>query len=50
MKGFHIDAFAVGLGDYTIVTSLCPAGKERMRRLMNVVAKRDGVMKVAIRP
>ena len=26
------------LGDHTIVTSLCPGGKERMRRLMDVVA------------
>jgi alcohol dehydrogenase len=32
------DAFAAGLGDHTIVTSLCPGGKERMRRLMSVVA------------
>lgn len=32
-----LDAFAVGLGDHTIVTTLCPGGKERMRRLMNVV-------------
>lgn len=32
------DAFAAGLGDYKIVTTLCPGGKERMRRLMNVVA------------
>ncbi len=32
------DAFAAGLGDYTVVTTLCPGGKERMRRLMNVVA------------
>jgi len=30
--------FVAGLGDHTIVTSLCPGGKERMRRLMNVVA------------
>ena len=30
--------FAAGLGDHTIVTSLCPGGKERMRRLLNVVA------------
>jgi len=30
--------FAAGLGDHTIVTSLCPGGKERMRRLINVVA------------
>ncbi|WP_373652112.1 NAD(P)-dependent alcohol dehydrogenase [Schlesneria sp. DSM 10557] len=31
------DAFAAGLGDHSIITSLCPGGKERMRRLMNVV-------------
>ena len=72
------DAFAAGLGDYKIVTTLCPGGKERMRRLMSVVqskrfdptpllthrykldqiveaydlfaSRRDGVLKVAIRP
>ena len=33
-----LDAFAGGLGDHRIVTTLCPGGKERMRRLMNVVA------------
>jgi threonine dehydrogenase-like Zn-dependent dehydrogenase len=72
------DAFAAGLGDYRIVTSLCPGGKERMRRLMETVRhgrvdltpllthtfrlddivegyalfgeRRDGVLKVAIRP
>ena len=31
-------AFHAGLGDHKIVTSLCPGGKERMRRLMNVIA------------
>jgi threonine dehydrogenase-like Zn-dependent dehydrogenase len=31
-------AFAAGLGDHRIVTSLCPGGKERMRRLMSIVA------------
>jgi len=31
------DAFAAGLGDHKIVTSLCPGGKERMRRLMAVI-------------
>jgi threonine dehydrogenase-like Zn-dependent dehydrogenase len=35
-----VDAFAAGLGDYRIVTSLCPGGKERMRRLMSIVAAR----------
>jgi alcohol dehydrogenase len=71
-------AFAAGLGDHRIVTTLCPGGKERMRRLIEVVghgrvdlspllthsfpldrigegyevfgARRDGVLKVAIRP
>ncbi|MFO7953221.1 NAD(P)-dependent alcohol dehydrogenase [Thioalkalivibrio sp.] len=33
-----LDAIAAGLGDHTIVTTLCPGGKERMRRLMEVVA------------
>ena len=72
------DAFAAGIGDYKIVTTLCPGGKERMRRLMSVVqskrfdptpllthsfsldqiveayevfgSRRDGVLKIAIRP
>jgi alcohol dehydrogenase len=72
------DAFAAGLGDHKIVTTLCPGGKERMRRLMETVRsgrvdltpllthtfsleniaeaytlfgeRRDGVMKVAIKP
>jgi alcohol dehydrogenase len=30
-------AFAAGLGDHRIITTLCPGGKERMRRLMNMV-------------
>ncbi|WGF90793.1 NAD(P)-dependent alcohol dehydrogenase [Marinivivus vitaminiproducens] len=33
-----LGAFAAGLGDHTIRTTLCPGGKERMRRLMAVVA------------
>lgn len=33
-----LDAFAAGLGDHRIITSLCPGGKERMRRLMSVIA------------
>lgn len=32
-----LDAFCAGLGDHRIVTSLCPGGKERMRRLMQVI-------------
>ncbi|MCP3164621.1 zinc-binding dehydrogenase [Myxococcus qinghaiensis] len=31
------DAFAAGLGDHRIVTTLCPGGKERMRRLMAII-------------
>ncbi|WP_108662203.1 NAD(P)-dependent alcohol dehydrogenase [Acuticoccus kandeliae] len=30
--------FCAGLGDHTIRTTLCPGGKERMRRLMSVIA------------
>ena len=33
-----LGAFAAGLGDHQIVTTLCPGGKERMRRLMAVIA------------
>jgi alcohol dehydrogenase len=33
-----LDAFVAGLGDHTIVSTLCPGGKERMRRLMSVIA------------
>lgn len=33
-----LGAFAAGLGDLKIVTTLCPGGKERMRRLMDVVS------------
>lgn len=32
-----LDAFCAGLGDHRIVTSLCPGGKERMRRLMQII-------------
>jgi threonine dehydrogenase-like Zn-dependent dehydrogenase len=32
-----LSAFAAGLGDHRINTALCPGGKERMRRLLNVV-------------
>jgi threonine dehydrogenase-like Zn-dependent dehydrogenase len=34
------DAFAAGLGDHRVVTTLCPGGKERMRRLMDLVQAR----------
>lgn len=32
-----LGAFAAGLGDHKIVTTLCPGGKERMRRLMSAI-------------
>jgi alcohol dehydrogenase len=41
-----LDAIAAGLGDHKIVTTLCPGGKERMRRLMSVV----GTTRVDLRP
>ena len=34
---FPHDAFGAGLADYRIVTTLCPGGKERMRRLIEMV-------------
>lgn len=33
------EAFGAGLADHKIVTTLCPGGKERMRRLMEVVRR-----------
>jgi threonine dehydrogenase-like Zn-dependent dehydrogenase len=72
------DAWSAGLGDYRVVSTLCPGGKERMRRLLEMVragrldlapmithrfalddiaeayelfmSRRDGVMKIAIKP
>jgi len=32
-----LEPFTAGLGDHKIVTTLCPGGKERMRRLMELV-------------
>jgi alcohol dehydrogenase len=32
-----LEPFAAGIGDHTIVTTLCPGGKERMRRLTSMV-------------
>jgi threonine dehydrogenase-like Zn-dependent dehydrogenase len=37
-----VGAFAAGLGDHKIITTLCPGGKERMRRLMSVIASSRG--------
>src|SRR5690606_26329000 len=39
------DAFAAGLADLRIVTTLCPGGKERMRRLMSVIEGRRADLK-----
>nr|WP_290696362.1 NAD(P)-dependent alcohol dehydrogenase [Halomonas sp. UBA3074] len=33
-----LGAFCAGLGDHKIITSLCPGGKERMLRLMSMIA------------
>ena len=33
-----LDAYAAGLGEKTIRTALCPGGKERMRRMLSVIA------------
>src|SRR5262245_10015483 len=35
-----LDAFGAGIADIQILTTLCPGGKERMRRLMDLVASR----------
>jgi threonine dehydrogenase-like Zn-dependent dehydrogenase len=32
-----LEAIAAGLGDHRVVTTLCPGGKERMRRLIAIV-------------
>lgn len=33
-----LDAFHAGLGDHTCTSTLCPGGKERMRRLMSTIS------------
>ena len=39
-----VSAFYAGLGDQKLITTLCPGGKERMRRLMGVIStKRVGL-------
>ena len=32
-----LEPFAAGLGNHKIITTLCPGGKERMQRLMELV-------------
>ena len=42
-----LDAMGAGLGDHHLIFSLCPGGKERMRRLMEVVrSKKFDTMKL----
>ena len=43
-----LGAFAAGLGDNKIVTTLCPGGKERMRRLMEVVSSGRADLKALV--
>ena len=33
-----LDAIGAGLAELEVVTTLCPRGKERLRRLLNVLA------------
>lgn len=35
-----MEVFGAGLSDYKIITTLCPGGKERMKRLMRLVESR----------
>jgi alcohol dehydrogenase len=43
-----LDAYAAGLGDHKIISTLCPGGKERMRRLMNVIEGRRADLKALV--
>ncbi len=43
-----LDAYAAGLGDNKIITTLCPGGKERMRRLISVVASGRADLKALV--
>ncbi len=43
-----LDAFYAGLGDQKIVTTLCPGGKERMRRLMNLIESKKVDLKTLV--
>ena len=40
--------FAAGLGDHKIVTTLCAGGKERMRRLMSVIASQRADLRALV--
>lgn len=43
-----LDAFYAGLGDQKLVTTLCPGGKERMRRLMEVISMKRVDLKAMV--
>ncbi len=43
-----LGAWTAGLGDHRIITTLCPGGKERMRRLMNVIAAKRADLKALV--
>jgi len=43
-----VAAFSAGLGDHKIVTTLCPGGKERMRRLMDVISTKRVDLKTMV--
>ncbi|MGA0541492.1 NAD(P)-dependent alcohol dehydrogenase [Neotabrizicola sp. VNH66] len=43
-----LDAYAAGLGEKTIRSALCPGGKERMRRMIEVVRSRRVDMKALV--
>jgi threonine dehydrogenase-like Zn-dependent dehydrogenase len=38
-------AFGSGIGDHTMVTTLCPGGKERMRRMVQVITTKRANLK-----
>ncbi len=43
-----LDAFYAGLGDQKLITTLCPGGKERMRRLMEMISTRRVDLKAMV--
>lgn len=45
-----LKAFAARLGDHKLLTTLCPGGKERMRRLMGIVASERLDLKPMVTP
>lgn len=43
-----LDAFHSGLGDQKIVSTLCPGGKERMRKLINLIGSKKVDLKTLV--